>query len=132
MKRRMLVTFLLFLMSLPAGCVSTGYRSGLYKPGPPAHAKAYGHRAKHRYRYHPEAAVYFDLDRRLYFHLVSGRWVTTVTLPSELRLRLGDGVTLEIETERPYERYDEHRRKYPPGQLKQKKNKGKNKYKNKW
>lgn len=117
------VGLLLAVLLLPTGCVTTyqpGAGSG-YSQAPPDHAKAYGYRAKHRYHYHPEAAVYFDLDRQLYFHLAGGNWVTSVSLPSELKLRLGESVTLEIGTELPYEYYDEHRKKYPPGQSKKKK-----------
>ncbi len=38
------------------------------KPGPPPHAKAYGHRARHHYHYYPDAYVYFDTGRGLYFY----------------------------------------------------------------
>ncbi len=118
-----LVVLLLIVLLFPTGCVTT-YKPGTgagYSEAPPDHAKAYGYRAKHRYNYHPEVAVYFDLDRQLYFYLESGKWATSVSLPSDLKLRLGESVTLEIGSERPYKFYDEHRKKYPPGQSKKKK-----------
>ena len=97
-----------------------------YKPGPPPHAKAYGHRAKHLYHYYPDASVYFDTGRSVYFSLDStGAWRMTVSLPQSLKVRLGDNVTIEMETDRPYASYHEHKKKYPPGKNKKHK-------KNKW
>jgi hypothetical protein len=39
-----------------------------------------------------------------------------------------DFVTVELETDKPYEHYEEHAEKYPPGQMK----KGNTKKGNKW
>ncbi|MBN2792100.1 MAG: hypothetical protein JXQ81_06300 [Desulfuromonadales bacterium] len=36
------------------------------KTGPPAHAKAYGFRAQHRYYFYPDSSVYFDTGRSVY------------------------------------------------------------------
>ena len=85
------------------------------KPGPPAHAKAYGHRAKYHYHYYPDASVYFDTGRSVYFYLDSaGAWRMTVSLPQSLKVRLGDNVTIEMETDRPYTKHDEHKKIYRP------------------
>ena len=35
-------------------------------------------------------------------------------------MRLGDHVSIEMDTDKPYTHYQEHKRKYPPGQLKKK------------
>ncbi|MCK4501856.1 MAG: hypothetical protein KAU22_02410 [Desulfuromonadales bacterium] len=100
----------------------------VHKPGPPPHAKAHGHRAKHSYYYYPNSSVYFDTGRNLYFHLDSGGiWRVSVSLPQSLSIRLGGHVSIEMETEHPYVKYSEHLKKYPAG----KKNKKKKK-KNKW
>jgi hypothetical protein len=100
--------------------------SGEYaKPGPPAHAKAYGYRAKHLYRFYPEAAVYFDISSKSYFYLCGNKWTVSLTLPQALRVKLGDCVTIEMDTDKPYTKFKEHRIKYPPGQLKKKKKKKK-------
>ena len=56
----------------------------------------------------------------------------TVSLPSGIRVRLGDYVTLEMDSDKPYRHHAEVVKHYPPGQLKKKhKNKGKGK-KKKW
>jgi hypothetical protein len=65
--------------------------------------------------------VYFDLHRRLYFYLEDDQWRMSVSLPSKLRMRLGEYVTIEMDSDKPYLKFKEHKRKYPPGQLKKKK-----------
>ncbi len=90
------------------------------KAGPPAHAPAHGYRAKHTYRYYPCSCVYFDASRKLYFYLEGDNWKMAVSLPRDLQLRLGGYVTMELDTDKPYTRFEEHKRKYPPGQLKKK------------
>lgn len=96
------------------------------KGGPPAHAPAHGYRAKYHYYYYPSSAVYYDNDRELYFYLKGDNWEVSASLPQNIRVRLGDYVSIEMETDRPYLYHDEHVRKYPPGQMKKK---NKQKYK---
>ena len=96
--------------------------------GPPSHAKAYGHRRKFGYKYYPDAQVYFDAVRKAYFYLDGGSWRMSVSIPSELKIRLGDSVEIEMESDKPYTEFSAHKVKYPKGKLKKKnKNKG-----NKW
>jgi hypothetical protein len=90
--------------------------------GPPAHAPAYGYRAKHKYRYYPCSNVYHDADRGLYFYLEGSNWRIGASLPSNLQMGLGESVSLELDTDKPYIYNAEHVKKYPPGQ--QKKGKG--------
>ena len=99
--------------------------------GPPAHAPAHGYRAKHKYRYYPSCSVYYDSGRRIYFYLKGDNWEVGASLPSNLRMGLGDSVSIELDTDKPYIYHADHVEKYPPGQMK-KKNKKKNKKNNKW
>jgi hypothetical protein len=70
------------------------------KGGPPPWAPAHGYRAKHKYRYYP------------------------------FRIDVNDYVTLEMESNKPYEYDRQVVKRYPPGQLKKKhKKKGKGKWK---
>jgi hypothetical protein len=94
------------------------------KGGPPPHAPAHGYRAKYQYRYYPACSVYHDTDRGLYFYLKGDNWEIGASLPSNLQMRLGDSVSLELDTDKPYIYYAEHVKQYPPGQVK---DKGKNK-----
>ena len=84
------------------------------KGGPPAHAPAHGYRAKHKYRYYPSKSVYYDTDRRLYFYLKGDNWEVGASLPTKLKAGLGDSVTLELETAKPYIHHAEHAVKYRP------------------
>ena len=99
---------------------------------PPAHAPAHGRRSIYRYHYYPEARFYLDITRNIYFYLDSrGDWAVSARLPYHLhRYRSGHHVEIEMDIDRPYHRYHDHRRKYPPGQVK-KKNKHNKKYKKK-
>jgi hypothetical protein len=94
--------------------------AGYHKKGPPAHAPAHGYRAKHRYRYYPDACVYYESARGAYFFLDDGNWRVSVSLPSSIRLG-SSYVWLELDTDEPYRYYDEHREKYPPEKRKKKK-----------
>ncbi|MCF8086284.1 MAG: hypothetical protein K9J48_05260 [Desulfohalobiaceae bacterium] len=99
---------------------------GPHKKGPPPWAPAHGHRAKHRYRYYPSAEVYFDVNRDIYFYYQNGQWRTSVGIPGNIRVQLGDSVTLEMNTKQPYEYHSEVIQRYPPGLRKERgKDKGK-------
>jgi hypothetical protein len=91
------------------------------RKGPPRHAPAHGYRAKHRYRYYPEVQVYFDISRAVYFYLDHGRWIVSSSLPRSIRVRLGDYAEIRMETDKPYTKFKEHKKKYPPEKFKKKK-----------
>jgi hypothetical protein len=90
------------------------------RKGPPAHAPAHGYRAKYKYYYYPSCSIYFDIDRKVYFYLSGENWEMRAELPSSLKVKLGDHLTLELETDKPYINHKEHQKKYPPGQQKKK------------
>ena len=92
-----------------------------HKVGPPPHAPAHGYRAKHTYHYYPDNHVYFDTSRELYFYLDEGKWRASVSLPRHLHIHLGEHVTIQMDSDRPYTQYKAHKKKYPPGQMKKKK-----------
>ncbi len=95
------------------------------KNGPPAHAPAHGYRAKHNYRYYPDACVYYEAARGAYFYLDNGNWRMSVSLPGSIQLD-STYVSLELDTDAPYRYNHEHKAKYPPGKMKHKnKKKGK-------
>ena len=102
------------------------------KGGPPAHAPAHGYRAKHKYRYYPDCSVYHDIERGLYFYFEAGDWKVGVSLPDYFQMELGESVSLELDTDRPYIYHADHENEYPPGQLKKGKNKKDKNKKRKW
>lgn len=105
---------------LSAG-IGISHSPGHHKGGPPEHAPAHGYRAKHKYHYYPDTHVYFDISRELYFYLEGDAWRVSASLPSSLHVQLGGHVTLELDSDKPYEHFKEHKKKYPPGQMKKKK-----------
>ena len=106
------------LLVLPA-CAMEERRSGpmIEKEqrggGPPPWAPANGYRARHTYRYYPATGVYFDPAISRYFYYRDGSWRVSVSLPSTIRIDGEDYVRLELETDKPYLYYDEHRKKFP-------------------
>jgi hypothetical protein len=56
--------------------------------------------------------------RKVYFYLEGGAWKMSVSLPDHLRVKLGEHVTIEMDTDKPYTKFEEHKNKYPPGQAK--------------
>lgn len=90
--------------------------SGLYsqkKGGPPPHAPAHGYRAKHQYRYYPNRNVYHDAARGVYFYMQGDGWAVGASLPTDLLSDLGASVSLDLDTDKPYEYNAEHLSKYP-------------------
>lgn len=91
------------------------------KSGPPPWAPAHGHRAKYRYRYYPSCYVYYDIGRGVYFYLEGDSWRMSARLPSGIHISYADYVSIELETDKPYKYFSEHRKKYPPGLAKKNK-----------
>ncbi|MEW5755840.1 MAG: hypothetical protein AB1810_06005 [Pseudomonadota bacterium] len=97
--------------------------------GPPDHAPAHGYRAKHKYHYYPDSDVYFDSGRRMYFYLSDNRWTMSASIPLNLKARLGEHVTIEMDSDKPYREHDSHRHKYHSKHKEKHKNHHKEKHK---
>ena len=112
---------------------SDGYpdNSPSYKKegGPPPWAPAHGHRAKHRYHYYPSSHVYHEMEQGVWFYYKDGKWIVSVSLPSEIRVNMNNYVVLEMDSDKPYDYDHEVIKNYPPGQLKKKN--GKHEWKDK-
>jgi hypothetical protein len=106
-----------------SGYSKTEHKHKHKKGGPPAHAPARGYRAKHKYRYYPDCSVYHDTERGLYFYIKGGNWEVGASLPSHMRAGLGESVTIELDTDKPYDHNADHVKKYPPKKSKGKKHK---------
>ena len=120
--------FLLYPSVSNSGSLNINIGTGSFskhKTGPPPHAPAHGYRAKYNYHYYPSAYVYFDVSRSCYFYLEGESWKMAASLPLSVRVRLGDHVSIEMDTDKPYTQFEVHKKKYPPGQLKGKKMKKK-------
>ena len=62
---------------------------------------------KHRYMYYADHDIYFAPETRTYYWQTNGNWRSGTVLPpeDEAYIRTG-GVSIELDTERPYERHD--------------------------
>jgi hypothetical protein len=83
--------------------------------GPPPWAPAHGRRAKdaqYRYYYYPASGVYMNVSTGNYFYLNGGTWQVAMTLPSTVVLDSRNYVSLELETDRPFLYYNEHKMKF--------------------
>lgn len=88
---------------------------GAPRGGPPPWAPAHGRRAQeaqYRYYYYPASDVYLNVATGSYFYLNGGSWQVAMALPSTVILDSSNYVSLELETDRPYLYYEEHRVKY--------------------
>ena len=94
-----------------------------HQNGPPSHASAHGYRAKYQYRYYPRCRVYYDAEKRVYFYLKGDNWEVGISLPGNLKGDLGEYVSLELDTDKPYLFNEEHIKKYPSKQSNSRKKK---------
>ena len=133
-----LLVFFLISLFIFTGCQRIGVMvgSGTYPEvysankdaGPPPWAPAHGRRAKYNYRYYPTSRVYYEEGSKVYFYYRDGQWHMSASIPVGIRINANDFVTLEMDTDRPYEYDDDVVKRYPPGQVKKEnKKKGKNK-----
>lgn len=108
--------------SVKSAGIHIGSGGPAVKGGPPPHAPAHGYRAKHQYHYYPNAYVYFDMSRNVYFYLEGDHWKMSASLPNCLAVQLGHHVLIEMDSDKPYMQFESHKKKYPPGQRKKEKN----------
>ena len=76
---------------------------------PPPHAKAHG--VKKKYKYYPEANVYFNPITKRYTYLNGGKWSTVVTLPTSIRL-IGNGNDFDFDGDDPWKNNATHKSQY--------------------
>ena len=99
--QKIIILMTCILLLFPAHAIS-GRSKSKKKGGPPSHAPAHGYRAKYKYNYYPEANVYFDSSRNLYFYVEGDSWQASVSLPLTLKAQLGKYISVEMEYDKPY------------------------------
>lgn len=105
MRRTIKTVILFFAFLIGAGTYAASAQN------PPAHAKAHG--VKKKYRYYPEANVYFDPVVKRYTYFSGGRWTTVVTLPTSIRL-VGSFNDFDFDGDDPWKENSQHKQKYKP------------------
>lgn len=81
------------------------------RPGPPRMGGAPTKRPTGTI-YYPAAGVYLNVATGTYFYLSGWTWQVSARLPASVVIDTGDYVNLELDTDKPYLFYDEHRVKF--------------------
>jgi hypothetical protein len=106
-----LLLFVIFPFVSVSGCmVSTGMS---VSSGPPPWAHG-----NHHYRYYTYDNIYFDEQQGVYFYLYNGGWQMSASLPAYIQITVNDFVTLDMDTDKPYQYHNDVVKRYPPGQKK--------------
>ena len=121
MYKKILISIFVVAVTLSLSACNRINRHGL-NDSPPSHAPAVGRRA-HNYVFFPSLSVYYNPLDHVYFYLSNNVWISGPRLPKHFSLDLNKGVKIKIEGKKPYLKFKEHKKKYPPGL----KNKSKNK-----
>lgn len=89
-----------------AGCTYSYYGEPGYVRHEPVHY--------YDYYYYPSVGVYFHVYSGYYYYRRGSAWVRVKRLPSYIHLNQHDRRTIRSKDYRPYLKYDQHRKQYPP------------------
>lgn len=67
----------------------------------------------HSYYYYPGSQIYFNPGQKLYFYRVGNVWKKSVNLPPGITINPGEQVTVKLNTDKPYQHFNQHKVKYP-------------------
>ncbi|MCC2657193.1 MAG: hypothetical protein K0Q76_2301 [Panacagrimonas sp.] len=92
---------------------------------PPAHAPAHGWRAKqHRYTYYRDHEIYYSPESDFWFWMDrDGDWKAGVHLPVRLQQYTVGGISIELDSDKPYREHAYVVEHYGKGPKKKKKSK---------
>lgn len=105
MKRTIKTIILFFVFIIGAGTYAVSGQN------PPSHAQAHG--VKKKYRYYPNANVYFNPVTKRYTYLTGGKWNTTINLPSTIKLT-GSFNDFDFDGDDPWKENSKHKTQYKP------------------
>jgi hypothetical protein len=103
MKRTIKTIILFFAFLIGAGTYTVSAQN------PPAHAQAHG--VKKKYKYYPDANVYFNPVTKRYTYYGGGRWTTVINLPSSIRLT-GNFNDFDFDGDDPWKENSKHKTQY--------------------
>jgi len=111
--------FLLFSIDEQAVAQGKGkgkkQNSTVKEAGPPPWAPAHGYRAKTRYVFFRDYAVYYDHERGVYISLAGKDWQVSASLPVNLKgvdLHAAVKIDLESDGNEPQRYYYQHKEKF--------------------
>ena len=109
---RRLFRYAVFSLFFSLSILLTGCVYDPFYYGPPTHSHYYPR--YYDYYYYPSSHVYFHFTTGFYYYLDSGVWIKTRVLPPHIQIDARDRVRVQIEADKPYLKYPEHKRQYIP------------------
>jgi len=71
----------------------------------------------YQYRYYPQASLYYDEGRGLYFYQQNGQWLQTQTVPAGLQTLVNRYVPMQMNTNLPYTYHPQISQTYTAGSV---------------
>lgn len=102
---------LMALAGAIAGVTGCAYDPVFY--GPPAYSSDYRVHY-YDYYYYPNVGVYFQFSSGYYYYHDHSHWVRTRVLPKRILIDPQSRVRIRVDSDKPYVKYPEHRRRYQP------------------
>lgn len=112
LRYRLIFRYAIFLGITGFSAFSTGCAHGPPYYGPPPYYHYHPH--VYDYYYYPRAQVYFHFTTGTYYYWDGGVWVTSRTLPRHIHLDATNRVRIQVESDKPYLKFNEHNRIYRP------------------
>ncbi|MGD0651739.1 MAG: hypothetical protein ABSA97_11475 [Verrucomicrobiia bacterium] len=84
---------------------------GCYDDRPRGYVRSPAVEASYTYVYYPDAEVYFEPHRHVYYWSEGGAWRSGARVPRNIVLR--SSVRVDLDSPEPYRHHDEVRTKYP-------------------
>jgi hypothetical protein len=85
--------------------------AGCYVEHPHGYARGPAVNAAYTYEYYPDAEVYYEPQRHVYYWSEGGAWRSGARVPQNFVLR--SSVRVSLDSPEPYKHHDEVRAKYP-------------------
>jgi len=73
--------------------------------------------AVYQYRYYPQASMYYDEGRGIYFYQQNGQWQQTKNLPSSMQTLVNTHIPLQMNTNTPYTFHPQVSQTYTTGSI---------------
>jgi hypothetical protein len=85
---------------------------GCYTERPRGHSRGPDAYAQYSYIYYPDAEVYYEPNRHVYFWVDRGEWRSGPRVPRNIVLH--SSVSVDLNSPEPYRHHDEVRARHPP------------------
>lgn len=112
LRLRLIYRYAVFSIFISLSILLTGCVYDPFYYGPPTHSHYYPR--YYDYYYYPSAHVYFHFTTGFYYYLDSGVWLKVKMLPPHIKIDARDRVPVQVESDKPYLKFPDHKRHYTP------------------